>query len=289
MQITDEQLIEELKKRFDNNRATVKELRFSTQQLLEVNRKLRESEEMKSHFLSNITNEIINPFTSIIGLAKYISECKPSEWDIMKNMANLIYEESSCLNFQLQNIFAASEIEAGKLSKNISKINIKNLVEEAIESFNYVISQKKQTVNLKSAEELYFYSDADKLLLTITNLISNAINFTEEQGYIEIKVEKRNNKLIFTIYDNGIGIQGKDRQIIFDRFKRLNTEINSINRGHGLGLSVTKAYVEFLDGQIKVADNFKKGSIFTITIPEEDITTIVEDDSELYFDDAEIF
>lgn len=111
----DEELLEELKKRFENNTRTIEELRNLTEELKQVNKKLEESEALKSHFISNITNEIINPFTSILGLSKTILAVKKEDWKKVISMVSLIHTEAFNLDFQLKNIFVAAKIEAGEI------------------------------------------------------------------------------------------------------------------------------------------------------------------------------
>jgi signal transduction histidine kinase len=100
-----------------------------------VNAKLAESESLKSHFISNITNEIVNPFTSIVVLSKNILSVKEGDWDKVKRMASLIHSEAFNLDFQLKNIFAAAEIEAGELFMEVSNVKVDLLIEALLESF----------------------------------------------------------------------------------------------------------------------------------------------------------
>ena len=112
--ITDDHLIEELKRRFqatNKNLANIKEL---NRELVQVNEKLTESEKLKSHFISNITNEIVNPFASIVNLAKNLMWLDKNKQMDVKKIAGLIYLESFRLDFQLKNIFMAAKIEAGE-------------------------------------------------------------------------------------------------------------------------------------------------------------------------------
>ena len=110
--LTDEELIEELRRRMTTNTRSLEELKELNEKLLEVNKKLEESEALKSHFISNITNEIINPFTSILGLSRSILAVKKENWKKVISMVALIHSEAFNLDFQLRNIFLAAKIEA---------------------------------------------------------------------------------------------------------------------------------------------------------------------------------
>ena len=116
--LADEDLIEELRNRFRMNREALEELQELNRELQIVNKKLEESESLKSHFISNITNEIINPFTSILGLAKHILSVKKEDWKTVISMVALIHSEAFNLDFQLRNISLQRKL---KLEKYVPK------------------------------------------------------------------------------------------------------------------------------------------------------------------------
>jgi signal transduction histidine kinase len=295
--LTDEELLEELKLRFKEKKESLTELRRLTKELKEVNKKLTESESLKSHFISNITNEIINPFTSILGLSKTILEVKRNDWEKVYQMAKLIFTEAFSLDFQLKNIFAAAEIEAGETQPHFLNVDISNLISSIIESFRSIADKKHveiifhDEISAKTGKK-NFRTDAEKIQLMISNLVDNAIKFSSAANKVEIKAIVDDGNLIVAVKDYGIGISKENQKIIFDRFKRLDTGINSINRGHGLGLSINKAFLDMLDGKIEVNSQRLKGSIFTITIPESTMAVVegfASEGNEFFFADNEIF
>ena len=97
--------------------------------------------------------------------------------------------------------------------------------------------------------------------------------------------------MLISVRDHGIGISDLNKEIIFDRFARLDTGINSVNRGHGLGLSVVKAYIELFEGDIKIESKLGEGSLFTIIIPEADESCQIDgyssEGNEIFFGDDE--
>ncbi|NJM16514.1 MAG: HAMP domain-containing histidine kinase [Bacteroidales bacterium] len=293
--LTDEQLIQELKDRFTENKQSLEELRKLTKQLKEVNIKLEESEALKSHFISNITNEIVNPFTSIIGLSKSILKLNGSQWPKVQNMVQLIASEAFNLDFQLKNIFAAAKIEAGEIAPEIVKTNITSIIESVID--NFTIEAEKKNIKIKYTGQAgdktanHFNTDPEKFKLIISNLLNNALNFSYKENSIDIGTSIDNGVLYVTVKDYGAGISEEDQEKIYDRFKRLDNGINSINRGHGLGLSITKAYLDLLKGKIEVFSAVGKGAAFTISLTEnpEQIEGYATDDNEFIFDNSEIF
>lgn len=293
--ITDDELLDELKRRFEQNKIAVKELKSVNEELKTVNKKLEESESLKSHFISNITNEIINPFTSILGLSKAILSVDKENWKKVVSMVALIHSEAFTLDFQFRNIFVAAKIEAGEIFPEIVNTDVVNLIESVIESFKLEARRKKLHVEfnnkfpLDSSEMFLFKTDPEKLKLILANLLSNAINFSLEGGEVEIYGEIKGNDLVICVRDHGIGISKENQRIIFDRFKRLDSGINSLNRGHGLGLSVNKAVLEMLDGTIKIESELGKGACFTVSIPESDeaTTDFASEANETFFESDE--
>ena len=285
--LTDEELFNELKKKLTENKKSIDELKELTDQLKDLNRKLEESEKLKSHFLSNIRNEIINPLAAILGLSKNILSFNPDEIDRIKSFAGMIHSEAFTLDFQLQNIFAAAEIEAGESSPSFLNIDINQLVTSVIDLFRTEIERKQINIIIKgNIKELTFVTDPGKLKLIILNLLSNSIKFSNITSKIELLIEKHNSQLIISVKDFGIGIKEVDQSLIFDRFKRINNDINSLNIGHGLGLSIVKALVDLLEGTIEVKSRIREGSLFVVKLPEAQINDV---NDFLYENDQEVF
>lgn len=296
--LTDEELIEELRKRIKSNKESLSELTDLNKELQIVNKKLEESESLKSHFISNITNEIINPFTSIIGLARHILSVNKEDWKTVISMVALIHSEAFTLDFQLRNIFVAAKIEAGEIYPEILNVDIKTLVNNLLESFRLEAKKKKLTLELEIQKELsdqddvfYFKTDPEKLKLVLSNLLSNAIKFSFEGQKIIIKILKTNDNLNISVQDFGTGITEENQKKIFDRFKRLDTGINSLNRGHGLGLSINKAILDLFNGTIDIQSKLGDGSTFTISIPESqsEVAGFSTDGNEFLFEEEEMF
>lgn len=296
-QLSDSELLAELKQRFEENKKALEDLKNLNEELIQVNKKLEESESLKSHFVSNITNEIINPFTSILGLSKAILSVDKENWKRVFSMIALIHEEAFSLDFQFRNIFVAAKIEAGDIYPEIFTVDVNNLVDSVLESFKYEAKKKKLIFKVQHKEEpdksksFVFKTDPEKLKLILSNLIRNAINFSFENNQIDIKIWVAENDLKIYVKDYGIGISKENHAIIFDRFNRLDSGINSINRGHGLGLSVSKALIDMLKGQIEVDSEIEKGACFTIIIPESDARSegYASDANETFFSDVEEF
>jgi signal transduction histidine kinase len=276
MIISDEELLLELDKRFKACKIMLSEQEELSKELVLTNKKLMESEALKTHFISSITNEIINPFSSVLGLARSILIVKKEDWEKAKNMARLIHAEAFSLDFQFRNIFAAANIEAGELFLESSKISITELGNTVVDSFRHEAEKKNIQIVLEyEMSDGSFITDSDKLKLIFSNLLSNSIKYNCDNGKINIKLELAAGFLMLTISDTGIGISEQNKEIIFDRFKRIDDQINSINRGHGLGLSIVKSLVELLGGTIQIRSESGTGSEFIIAIPESESSTSI--------------
>ena len=266
--IADEMLLDELKKRLEENRIAVANLRAVTQNLESVNEKLRQSESLKSDFLSNIRNEINNPLMSIMGMAKQIMDGN-ADADTAQAMAGTIYHEAFDLDFQLRNIFAAAEIEAGETTVSVAQVDVTALVRGLIAAFGHKAAEKRLTVVFEPGEDpLTFRTDPDKLQKVLANLLANAIEFNREGKRVTIRAWRERARLNMSIADEGLGIPERDRKKVFDRFVQLEAGIRKRHKGHGLGLSITKALVEMLEGTITLTGTEGNGCVFTVSIAE---------------------
>ena len=167
-----------------------------------------------------------------------------------------------------------------------------------MDSFRLEAKKKKILLDLELNKELtegtetfYFKTDPEKLKLVLSNLLSNAIKFSFAGQKINIRIWKSNDSLNISVQDFGTGITEENQKKIFDRFKRLDTGINSLNRGHGLGLSINKAILDLFNGTIDIQSRLGDGSTFIISIPESkaDVAGFSTDGNEFLFEEEEMF
>lgn len=263
------------------------------EQLKSLNHKLQESDAFKSHFLSNISNEIINPFTSILGISQNIFGLEGKDISQIHAMSKLIYSEAFDLDFQLRNIFAAAKIESGENNIELVDLKLKSFINDIIENLRLKAEKNALYIEFTNfCAETIFTSDADKLRMILTNLIMNAITFSTKKNKIGIHAELNKEGFLIRVNNKGKTISEKDSKIIFDRFKKLDDSINSLNQGHGLGLSIIKDYVDLLEGSVSFESNAEIGTTFTIYLPiinNTDQIFYMEDEDLFSTDDAELF
>jgi signal transduction histidine kinase len=277
-QLTDEQLLKEIKRRLDENAANLIEERKLTAQLNEVNEKLIISEQLKSNFLSNIRNEINNPISSILELSKNISEGDLTD-ETIKSLATLIHAEAFDLDFQLRNIFLSAEIEAGESPLSVISVRVFHMMESLIQQFEKKIAKKGLQFEWENSvlETQILRTDAEKLHLIISNLLANAIQFNKEEGRVTIETSFENDALTVVVRDTGIGISDDQKEKIYDRFYQIEAGSTKTYGGHGLGLCITKALLEVIEGSIHLESKLGEGTAFTIVVPSLEMSNSEED------------
>ena len=289
-ELVDQELVDTLKERLDSNRKALHDLRVVTRQLELTNRKLQESEALKSHFLSNIRNEINNPLTSIMGLARQLI-AKPETSENAALVGPMIYLEAFALDFQLQNIFIAAELEAGEAVPSYSRVDVLGIIDTVLDLQLHQIAQKNIAIGKTAPTALCFGSDARKLQIILLNLLSNALEFAPNGSKVEIIAEARDGGISVAVRDSGIGIDPDQQARVFDRFHQLDAGTTKSHRGHGLGLSISKALAELMEGTISLSSAPGQGCTVELFLPEPSVAVSMtaQDSNVFLFDDAEEF
>jgi signal transduction histidine kinase len=268
MKLSDEQLLLMLRNRLSQKKSDDNGEHKMFMELQAVSNKLKQSEQLKSNFLSNIRNEINNPISSVLGLSKLMLSAGQNDKDQMKRHAFLIHNEIFQLDFQMRNIFAAAEIEAGEKSVEPTRVDVRKLIDETVEAIKFKADQKSiDIITSYQTDELDIYTDGYMLSMIMMNLFTNAIEYSFNENEVIITAVTVGDKLIVSVKDNGMGIDRSDQPKIFERFYQLEGGTTKQHTGHGLGLSVTKELIECLSGSLSVKSAKGKGSIFSVSIP----------------------
>ncbi len=291
--ISDAELLEELRRRFNENKKVVHDLQILTKKLERMNAKLIESESLKSNFISNIKNELNNPITSILIMAKeLIKGIDSMDTKMVTSLAENLYLELLTIDFNLRNIFMAAEIEAGEIKLDISKINLNQFINNTFEEVVYLLKRKninveKSFVGISNSEDdTFFKTDAEKLKLVLINLLWNSIEYSKNNSRIIFTIDLRDNVLNFWIKDFGFQMATDDLDTIFGEFKHISVDLTKRDRGKSLSLNVSKAIIELLNGSITVKPNEDyRGCTFTIMIPESqaDVEDVISEDGNEFF------
>lgn len=228
-------------------------------------RHLKEINEFKDRFFTNITHEFRTPLTIIKGMADLI-RVRPAEW--MNAGLQKIETNSDILLRLVNQMLNLARNEAGAISVNLVRKDVNKYLAYLVEQFNSEALRKKVDLTfLSSGEPFEMDFDPEKLMHIITNLVSNALKYTSESGQVEVTTEVTDNgkMLAIRIRDTGIGIEKEHLEHLFDRFYRVEHQLSPGSTG--IGLALTKEMVELLHGTITVESTKNEGSIFTIFLP----------------------
>jgi signal transduction histidine kinase/CheY-like chemotaxis protein len=263
---------EELKQHRNNLELLVKE---RTEELEVAKEKAEESDRLKSAFLANMSHEIRTPMNAIIGFSELLTENglgDNEKDDIVKS----VVDNSNSLLRLIDDIIDISKIESGQFTIRKHKCYLNQILQELLDIFiNRKNDENKQHIELKlklGVEEPNFSinTDPSRLQQVISNLLDNAIKFTEkgsiEFGYI---VEEKEEPPFLKIYvkDSGIGLTKDQQKLIFSSFTKIEDNKKKLYRGTGIGLAISEKIINLLDGKIWVESEINKGSTFSFTVP----------------------
>ncbi|WP_166964966.1 hybrid sensor histidine kinase/response regulator [Yeosuana marina] len=238
------------------------------QELVDAMKKAEQSDRLKSAFLANMSHEIRTPMNGILGFAGLLKEPNLSG-EKQQEYIQIIEKSGVRMLNIINDIISISKIESGQMNLNISESNINDQIEYVYTFFKPEIEEKGMRFLIKNSLPLgkaIIKTDREKLFAIFTNLVKNAIKYTE-RGSIELGCNKKDEYLEFYVKDSGIGID-KDRQkAIFERFIQADISDKHAYQGAGLGLSISKAYIEMLGGKLWVESEKGFGSTFYFTIP----------------------
>ena len=238
------------------------------EKLSKAKEKAEESDRLKSAFLMNMSHEIRTPMNGILGFLDLLQNP-----DLDKKQADtyidIVNQSGQRLLETINAIIELSKIEAGEAEVRPEVLNLEELMQYHLDFF--LPQALERGISLKIDKQLtgrqaLIYSDRNKLDSILTNLIRNAIKFTDRGG-ITFGNVLRDNRLVFHVVDTGKGIPPDRLQAIFERFIHADMDITREHEGSGLGLAIVKAYVEALKGEIKVDSAIGLGSTFTLSIP----------------------
>jgi signal transduction histidine kinase/CheY-like chemotaxis protein len=240
-------------------------------ELIKAKLKAEENDRLKSSFLSNLSHEIRTPMNAILGFTELLLNT-----DIQKeeqnDYLNIIDKSGKNLISIINDLIEMSKIDSNQITPNITSTNIDSCIRELYETIKVTIKKDKKIeffiLENKSPALFNVNTDEVKLKQIIANLVTNALKFTDE-GYVAFgyEVNERKKQIKFTIKDSGHGIDKKNQDHIFDRFRRVGEENSEKASGLGLGLAISKAYVEMLGGSIGLQSKIGKGSVFSFTMP----------------------
>jgi PAS domain S-box-containing protein len=254
---------------YDGVIQNITERKRAEQELIKAKEKAEESDRLKSSFLTNISHEIRTPMNGILGFSELLKEQKLTGEE-QQEYLNIIARSGSRMLNTINDIITISKIESGEMNVSASETNVNEQIEYIYTLFKPEAEKKGIAIFFKNTlpiNEAIIKTDSNKVAAILSNLLKNAIKFTS-QGSIEFGCVKKNDQYLeFFVKDSGMGIRPECNEFIFERFRQGSEALNRKYEGAGLGLSISKAYIEMLGGKIWVESEEGKGATFYFTIP----------------------
>ncbi|MEP3890696.1 MAG: response regulator [Hellea sp.] len=257
-------------------RAFVKDVTRDRRQAQELERAKDEAiaaSHAKSEFLANMSHEIRTPMNGVLGMAELLTNSNID--DRQREFVNVINNSATALLTIINDILDFSKIEAGAFEMDPMPFDLKTSVNDVASMLSSHAQEKglELIINYPSGLNTHFVGDGGRIRQVITNLIGNAIKFTEAGHIIaDIDVSEPRDNIAFVtinVTDTGIGIAPEKQAKVFQKFTQADGSTTRVYGGTGLGLSISKAIVELMDGRITAESTLGKGSTFTVRIPLE--------------------
>ena len=245
----------------------------------------------KSDFLASMSHEIRTPLNAIIGLSQLIHDSDNIE-QIHEDNRDIVIASRNLLEL-VKTILDINQVEENLITIENDNYNIRSTLNELVNIINLRIGNKPLELRTNFSYNLptTLNGDKEKIKRIILNLLTNAVKYTEK-GHIDFNVDCENDngicKLRISVADTGRGISEDQKNNLFTKFYRLEQDKDSDIEGTGLGLALTKALVELLDGQIEVQSVYGEGSTFTVTLDQEISNEVVPDHTQVMHNEEEI-
>lgn len=256
------------------------QLELRTKQLEDALLAAQAARQSKQEFIDHISHELRTPLTCIIGLAgtllhwSAIGNDKVIALEKQKQYLETIQESGRNLLTSINNILEYSQIKAGESLLNLSYFSCRSFCRKIWHSIQSEAKNKGIKIDLLydlSNTEDYLWADRERLEKIILNLLNNAIKYTPTAGKVTLEVKQQNQQILFTVADSGIGIAQEQIPHLFEQFHQLEKPRSRVYGGTGLSLALSKKLIELHGGTITVESQLGKGSIFTISLPQNQV------------------
>lgn len=247
----------------------ITEMKKNREELIRAKEKAEEMNKLKSYFFANMSHELRTPFVGIMSGAEIlIDKVKDQE---SKELVEIIYQSSRRLTDTLNKILNLSKLEFERPEMNYSSVDLKEIIDDVCNLFVKTAEKNNiELLNNSGEEPAVFLSDATVLRVIVENLLSNAVKYTDK-GRIVVDLQKivsNDGKFLkLKISDTGVGIPEDKKELIWNEFRQGSEGFDRHFEGTGLGLTITKKYVELLKGKISVESTVGKGTTFEVVLP----------------------
>jgi len=245
------------------------QLKAQHEELVEKSIELEAVSQAKSEFLANMSHELRTPLNAVIGFSELMLDGIPGEInDEQRECVNDILHSGQHLLSLINDILDLSKVEAGKIELKRQNLDIADIISGVVPIMKPMLDKNGQEIEVSIMQGLpKVRGDKNRLEQVLLNLLSNASKFTEQGGRVQIHVGREGDYCQVTVIDTGIGIKKEDQEHIFEAFIQGETLPDGKKEGTGLGLTLTRQFVEAMGGSIWVDSEYGRGSTFIFTLP----------------------
>ena len=229
---------------------------------------LLEADRQKNAFLVQLAHELRNPLAAVRNAARIIRQNQATA-DNTEWAGDLIERQVKLLTRLIDDLLDISRISRNRLELRRQKIDLKDLINSAVEIATPLIEQRSHTLNINiPSEPVFLFVDFARLTQAVANLLTNAAKYTDPKGLIEVRAYKQDEKIVISVRDNGIGIHASLLPKVFSMFFQVDSSIERAQGGLGLGLSLVKSLVELHGGEVEAhSEGIGRGSEFVLRVP----------------------
>jgi signal transduction histidine kinase len=228
-------------------------------------------DEMKTDFISLVSHELRTPLTSILGFSSYMLTGRlGAVADTQRTALESIHRQAKRLSAIISDFLDISRIESGRIEMKKEVVTVPSVADRVVQDLQPQASEKLVRVQTKieqNGQPLVAMGDEQRIAQVFTNLIGNALKFTEPEGAIDVKVSRHNGELQCSVRDSGCGIPADELDRVFDRFYQVEKVVTRKTGGTGLGLAIVKNIVEAHGGKIWIESELGKGTEVHFTLP----------------------
>jgi signal transduction histidine kinase len=237
-------------------------------EIADKSRQLEVASQHKSEFLANMSHELRTPLNAIIGFSEVLSERMFGELNEKQDeYLKDIHASGQHLLSLINDILDLSKIEAGKMELELSEFDLPMTIDNALMLVRERAGRRSIELQRTVDDRLgQIQGDERKIRQVLLNLLSNAIKFTPEGGRIEVGAKPVNGSIEVSVSDTGVGIAPEDQEAVFEEFRQVGTADKKVE-GTGLGLALSRKFIELHGGKIRVKSQVGEGSTFTFTVP----------------------
>ncbi|WP_158555182.1 PAS domain-containing sensor histidine kinase [Fulvimarina endophytica] len=259
---------------------TQRDAELKAEQLEELNLSFRREKNRaeaascaKTKFLANMSHELRTPLNAILGFSDIMRQgiLGPIGCEKYAGYANDIYESGSFLLQLIDDILDMQKIESGRTTILRQVFNLSEAVDESARMVEATAGKHNVTVAIEQPETLNVYADRRALIQIMTNLVSNAVKFSEDGGTVRICVRERGGAIHLSVTDRGEGIAREHLKTIGKPFEQTESEWTRTKKGTGLGLAIARSLTELQGGRLKIASTFGEGTIVAVRLPNKPV------------------